>query len=193
MNNHIKAEIALGLALLLCISVIGWDQYHKALDNAVAQARAQVLKDAQSDKDAALKASEDKYKSDTNNLQDALKVAQKTNASMAAYVQQHVALPQPLQVNTGQPYTVTLQTGDAVIPAVDADPLWQNYAAGEQCKLDIRKCQSDLVTWQQKFDLKSQESAQWEKAAKGGSWLKRFGSNAFKIGIGVGIGYAIHH
>jgi hypothetical protein len=193
MNNHIKAEIALGIALLVCVAFISWDQYHKALDNAVAQAKAQVLKDAQADKDAALKASQQKYETDTATLQDALKAAQKTNASMAAYVQQHVTLPQPLQVNTGQPYTVTLQTGDAVIPAIDADPLWQNYAAGEQCKLDIRKCQSDLVTWQQKYDLKTQESAQWEKAAKGGSWLKRFGQNAFKIGIGVGIGYAIHH
>lgn len=192
MNNHVKAEIALGLALLLCACFIGWDQYHKALDNARAEVRAEVLKQSQAEKDAALKESAAQHKQETDQLQGALKDAQKSNASMAAYVQQHVSLPQPLQVNTGQPYTVTLHTGDAVIPAADANPLWQNYAEGEQCKLDIRQCKTDLETWQGKYSLKDQESQQWEKAAKGGSWLKRLGSNVLKISIGIGIGYAIH-
>lgn len=188
-----KIEVAFGALFLLLLAFVVHDQYRKAVDNAVAEARAKVLSDSDKRLTDALNARDEAYKRESQAKDAEIAQAKKSVVQMVAYANQHTDAPKPI-IHVGNPETVTLHTDDAVIPYQSAPAFFDAYAKGQKCTTtDLPKCTSDLKDWETKYDLKTQESAQWENAAKGGSWLKRLGSNAAKVAIGVAIGYAIHH
>ncbi|HEY6026067.1 MAG TPA: hypothetical protein VIV09_04130 [Pseudolabrys sp.] len=194
MNKHIIAEIALGFAIFICVIWIAVNQYHKAVDNAIAEQTAQILAKSQKDKDEALKARDIQYRTDLQALNDKYDHLQKmTPQQIVIKAPEYIpGLQGKPPITIVGPETQNVPVGSAIVPPEDIQPLATAILDGEKCKLDFGKCQGDLKDWQVKYDLKDQESAQWEKAAKGGSWLGRLGKNAMKIGIGVGIGYMLH-
>jgi hypothetical protein len=76
-------------------------------------------------------------------------------------------------------------------PAADIKPIAQALLDGNKCSGDLAACSTRNQAWQEKYQVKSDEADQWQKAAKGGSVLKRVGKDILKIGAGVGIGYAL--
>lgn len=198
LNNHIKAEIGLGMAIVLCLVFIAWDQYHKSLANAVAEQTAEIKKQAQKQIDDSLSTRDRQYQQDRQDLEAKYEALRKMTPQQIVikapeYVPGLQGKP-PLQI-VG-PETQGVPIGSAIVPPESIQPLAQAILDGQKCGLDLAKCQGDLKDWAGpggKFDLKDQEAKEWEKAAKGGSWLKRLGKNALKIGIGVGIGYAVAH
>ena len=192
MSKHVMAEIALGAALLLCAIFIGFDQYHKAVATATAQARADALKDAQKDKDDALKSRDQEYRTTLADYEARYqRLAKMTPQQIIQKAPEYVAVPKPIVI--AGPETSGVALGSAIVPAEDIQPIATAILDGAKCKVDLTKCSADLTDWQGKYDLKDQESAQWEKAAKGGNWLQRFGKNVIKVSIGVAVGYAIAH
>jgi hypothetical protein len=81
--------------------------------------------------------------------------------------------------------------GDALVPSRDIKPIAQALLDGNKCSGDLAACSTRNQAWQEKYQVKSDEADQWQKAAKGGSVLKRVGKDILKIGAGVGIGYAL--
>lgn len=78
------------------------------------------------------------------------------------------------------------KVGDAIIPQESVVPLFQQLADCRVNELGLTKCQGDLA------DVRQQATA-WEKAAKGGSWMKRTLRKAKVIacaGAGAGLGAA---
>jgi hypothetical protein len=192
MSKHVMAEIALGAALLLCALFIGFDQYRKAVDNAKAEAKAEALQEAQKTTDAALQARDQEYKATLADYEARYqRLAKMTPQQIIQKAPEYVTLPKPIVIAGPETQTIPV-TGSAIVPPEDVKPLAQAILDGSKCKVDLLKCQGDLGDWQQKYDLKDQEAKQWEKSAKGGSWLARLGKNTLKIGIGVGIGYMLH-
>jgi hypothetical protein len=192
MTKHLMAEVALGAALLFCLVFIGFDQYHKAVENARAEAKAETLAAAQKDTDAKLAERDKSYQVTLADYEQRYaRLAKMTPQQVVQHAPEYVALPKPIII--AGPETQGVQTGSAIVPPEDVQPLATSILDGAKCKVDLTKCTGDLNDWQHKYDLKDQESVQWERAAKGGSWLGRLGKNVFKVGIGVGIGYAIAH
>lgn len=195
MSNHVKAEIILGLAILICVVFIGWDQYNKAIGNAVAEQTAQIKKEAQRQIDDTLSARDKKYESDMAQMDEKYKMLAKMTPQQVVvkapeYIPALVGKP-PIQI-VG-PTTQPAPTGSAIIPPEDVQPIAQAILDGQKCTIDYTKCQGDLKDYQAKYDLKDQESQAWEKAAKGGSWMKRLGKNVLKVGAGVAVGYVLAH
>jgi hypothetical protein len=192
MSKHLMAEIALGAALLFCVIFIGVDQYHKAVTNARAEAKAEALAEAQKDVDAKLATRDKDYKAALEDYQQRYeRLAKMTPQQVVQHAPEYVALSKPIII--AGPETQGVQTGSAIVPPEDVAPLATSILDGAKCKVDLTKCTGDLGDWQHKYDLKLQESDQWEKAAKGGSWLGRLGKNVLKVSVGVGIGYAVAH
>lgn len=186
-----KLEIGLGIAVGICVIFIGFEQYRKAVDNAVAEKTAQILKDSQDKVNQTLKERDSQYQQDLQGMEAKYKaLAKLTPTQIVQKAPEYVQIPKPIVISG--PETSGVAIGSAIVPPEDIQPIASLILDGQKCGIDLKKCQGDLVDWQQKYDLKDQESAQWEKAAKGGSWLKRLGKNAIKIGIGAGIGYALH-
>lgn len=191
MKEMTKLELGLGLAVLVLLCWIGWDQYHKALNEAVAEQTAQIKRQAQQQVDDALKQRDQEYKQDVANLQAKFDALRKlTPAQIVERAPQYVPVPKPIVI--AGPETTSVPVGSAIVPPEDVEPLAKVVLDGQRCHLDLNKCQGDLTSWQQKYDLKDQEAQSWEKAAKGGSWAKRLGNNMLKIGAGVAIGYVLH-
>lgn len=185
-----RLEIGLTAGFVLCLGFIGYGQYRKAVDNAVAEQTAEILKQSQDKANQALKERDSQYQQDLHTMEEKYKsLAKMTPQQIIQKAPQYVSLPKPIII--AGPETTSVPVGSAIIPPEDVQPIAGLILDGQKCQLDLTKCKGDLGDWQQKYDLKSQESEQWEKAAKGGSWVKRLGKNALKIGIGVGIGYAL--
>ena len=189
--NRTYLEIFGGVVIVALLAFIGIDQFHKAVSNAVAQTVAQHDKEAQAKIDATLKDLETKDAERQKQYDAKLAALDKmTPQQIVQKVPDYVAVPKPIIV--AGPTTQTAQVGDAIVPQEDIKPLAQAILNGKQCSEDLTSCKVQVSQWQDKYNLKSNEAQQWEKAAKGGSWLKRLGSNALKVGIGVGIGYLAH-
>lgn len=197
MNKHVMAEIVLGAAIFTCVVFIAFDQYHKSLANAVAEQTAEIKKQAQQQIDQTLSARDRQYQQDRQDLEEKYqRLAKMTPQQIVIKAPEYVPALQgkpPITIVGPNEATTTMPVGSAIVPPESVQPLAQAILDGQRCTLDLSKCQGDLTNWQQKYDLKDQEAAQWEKAARGGSWLKRLGKNVLKVGIGVGVGYAIAH
>lgn len=192
MRLPTKIEIALGVLLVLALAWIGFDQYRKAVATAVAEERAKMAQQADQKVAAATKARDEEWQKVSDKQLAEIANAKKDIASMIQYANQHTEAPKPI-IHVGNPETVTLHTDDAVIPYQSAPAFFQAYADGQKClTTDLPKVKADLGDWQQRYSLKDQESKEWEKAAKGGSWLKRLGRDALKVSIGIAVGYALH-
>jgi cell division protein FtsB len=193
MTLHTKAEIILGSALAVALLFIGYDQYRKAIDNAVAEKTAEILAKAQKEKDDSLSTRNAEYKTAIQDMQDRYdRLSKMTPQQIVIKAPEYVPGLQgkpPIQI-VG-PDTLPAPVGSAIIPPEDIQPLATAILDGKKCSLDLNKCQGDLRDWQGKYELKDQEAENWKKASKGGSWAKRFGSNVLKLGIGVAAGYAI--
>jgi hypothetical protein len=83
--------------------------------------------------------------------------------------------------------------GDAIVPAADIKPIAQALLDGNKCAGDLAACGVQKDVWKQKYDVKTDEAQRWQTAAKGGSIWKRVAKDILKIGVGVGVGYALPH
>lgn len=191
MKEMTKLEVGLGIAVLLLAGFVGFDQLHKWKANLEAQMKAEALQEAQKQTDAALLQRDKEYKATLADYEARYqRLAKMTPREIVEKAPEYVAVPKPIVI--AGPETTTVPVGSAIVPSEDIQPVATAILDGAKCKVDFAKCSADLTDWQQKYDLKQQESEQWEKAAKGGSWLARLGKNAFKVGAGVAVGYMLH-
>lgn len=191
MKEMTKLEVGLGIAVLLLAAFIGFDQYRKAVANARAEAKAEALQEAQKQTDAALLQRDREYKATLADYEARYqRLAKLTPQQIVEKAPEYVQVPKPIII--AGPQTTDVPVGSAIVPPEDIQPLATTILDGAKCKVDLGKCTADLGDWQQKYDLKQQESDQWEKVAKGGSWLTRLGKNVLKVGAGVAVGYMLH-
>lgn len=196
MDSRLKLEIAGGVALFVLLLLYGYEQYRKAVDVQVATVIAQHDREADAKLDAKLKqieqsdaARQKTYDQQNSALQKS--TPQQIVVKLPEYVPQatapvQVLTPQSPMVQSGQAHE-----GDALVPAADIKPIAQALLDGNKCSGDLASCKVTQQTWEDKYKAKSDESEQWQKAAKGGSLIKRVGKDILKIAIGVGIGYAL--
>lgn len=197
MDTRTKLEVAGGLVLAVILGLYGYEQFQKAVGVRVAETVAQHDREADAKLDAKLKLITDAdsqrqkdYEQKTANVQKL--TPQQIVVKLPEYVPQAT---QPVQVLTPQSPIVQsgqAHDGDALVPAADIKPIAQALLDGQKCSGDLGSCKTTVQTWQDKYAAKSDEAAQWQKAAKGGSVWKRVGKDILKIGIGVGVGYALH-
>jgi hypothetical protein len=190
MDTRLKLEIAGGLVLFVLLCLFAYEQIQKMADVRAAQQIAQHDREADAKLDAALKRvqssgrgqREKDYEAKTANLQKL------TPQQIVVKVPEYVpAATAPVTIlPAGDPHA-----GDALVPAADIKPIAQALLDGNKCSGDLAACKLTQQTWQDKYAAKKDEADQWQKAAKGGSVLKRVGKDVLKIGIGVGIGYAL--
>lgn len=191
MREMTKLEVGLGIAVLILLSFIGWDQYHKAVANAKAEAKAEALQEAQKHTDEALLHRDQEYKATLADYEARYqRLAKMTPRQIVQKAPEYVQVPKPIVI--AGPETTTVPVGSAIVPPEDIQPVATAILDGAKCKVDLGKCSADLTDWQQKYDLKQQESDQWQKAGRGGSWLGRLGKNVLKVGAGVAVGYMLH-
>jgi hypothetical protein len=186
---RLKLEIAGGLVLLILIGLFVYEQNQKSVRNQVAEIVAQHDREADAKLDTRLKSLEqadEKRQQDYDSKSAALK--KETPQQIVIKVPEYVpAAKEPVTIlPAGDPHA-----GDALVPAADIKPIAQALLDGNKCSGDLAACKLTQQTWQDKYATKSDEAAQWQKAAKGGSLLKRVGKDILKIGVGVGIGYAL--
>jgi hypothetical protein len=193
-----KLEAAGIVALVILGILFAYEQYQKAVSTAVATQLAERFKQAQGEFDAKLK-EVDKRDSDRQ------KEYEQKSASLQKLTPQQIVvkLPeyvpqaaQPVQVLTPQSPIVQsgqAKEGDALVPAADIKPIAQALLDGNNCLKSLPLCQEKVDSWTKKFNLKQNEAGEWEQAAKGGSVWKRVAKDVVKIGIGVGVGYALPH
>lgn len=190
MKEMTKLEVGLGIAVLILLSFIGWDQYHKVVANAKAEAKAEALQEAQKQTDATLLQRDKEYKATLADYEARYqRLAKMTPTQIVQKAPEYVAVPKPIVI--AGPETSGVAIGSAIVPPEDIQPIATAILDGAKCKVDFAKCSADLTDWQQKYDLKDQEAQSWEKASRGGNWLQRLGKNVMKVGIGAAIGYAI--
>lgn len=189
--------IALAIVAVL-LALIGWEEHRKALDNAVAEAKAQSDVAAEAKVSAALKQVADQ-KSELDRAQQlqTAALAKLTVPQITVKLPEVVpAAPTPLKVlDASSPAVASgaAKPGDVLVPKEDVRPIAAKLLEGQQCAAQLGLCQQQIPLLQQKFDLKSDEAVQWKKAAKGGSVLKRAGKVVVILGIGGALGYAAHH
>jgi hypothetical protein len=189
MDTRLKLEIAGGLVLFVLLGLFAYEQIQKMADVRAAQQIAQHDREADAKLDAALKEfkaadaqREKDYEAKTANLQKL--TPQQIVVKVPEYVRDATA---PVTIlPAGDPHA-----GDALVPAADIKPIAQALLDGNKCSGDLAACKLTQQTWQDKYAAKKDEADQWQKAAKGGSVLKRVGKDILKIGVGVGIGYAL--
>lgn len=190
MKLRTKIEIVGGCVLVALLLLVGFEQYRKAIDNAKAETRAEADKDAAAKIDSSLKARDEQYQQQVKALQYRYEMLAKLTPSQIVqrvpiYIPEAKA---PIQI-VG-PDTQPAKLGDAIVPQEDIKPIATAILDGEQCKLDRAKCQADLTDWTAKEKLQEDQTAQWKRAAKGGSVLKRAGKVVLYLGIGAAAGYA---
>jgi hypothetical protein len=196
MDTRTKLEVAGGLVLAVILGLYGYEQFQKAVGVRVAETVAQHDREADAKLDAKLKLITDAdsqrqkdYEQKTANVQKL--TPQQIVVKLPEYVPQAT---QPVQVLTPQSPIVQsgqAHDGDALVPAADIKPIAQALVDGQKCSGDLGSCKTTVQTWQDKYAAKSDEAKQWQVAAKGGSVWKRVGKDILKIGVGVGIGYAL--
>lgn len=149
------------------------EQLKKQYDDSVA------ARDKANDaKNAALQAEVDK--------------ASKTIEGMAALVNRQVpAAPKKITVNTGQPYTVTLQTGDSIVPAESAKPLFDSFEAGQKCQNDLNTCLGDYKDYQGKYTVTQQQYDSERKIKRRSKWSVL--GEAACGGAGAGLASLVTH
>ncbi len=202
-----ERKITIG-AILALVCYVGIDIAFHVKDK-IAQARVdgmnQVREQAKKDLDAQLAARQTQYDKDKAAQDKQIADARKTIEGMAALVNHQVpAAPKGIQVVTGPLQTVTLHTGDAVIPAQSAPAYYDAFELGQQCQTDLKKCVGDGTDYRKKFTI-TQDQYDAEKNLKRrtkwgvlgeaacsaggaalGAWLK--GSRGAAVGAAVGGG-----
>lgn len=161
-------KIAIGAVVALVIYA-GIDIGFHVKDK-LAQARVdganQVREQAKKDIDAQIAANDKKYDTEKAALQSQIDQAQKTIEGMATLVNKQVpAAPKGITVNTGQPYTVTLQTGDSIVPAESAPAYFNAFEDGQKCQTDLAKCAGDFQGYKAKYTY-TQDQYDAEKTVK---------------------------
>ena len=188
--SKLERFIAYGV-LLLAVGFIAWEQIDKAMLNWKAQESAKIQQQADKKIADAMKARDDQFQKDSAEKDKTIADARKTIADMASYANSIVKPQKPILVMSG-PDTVTLHQGDSVIPYESAPQFFDAFAKGDKCvTLELPKCQADVKDWSDRYDTKQKEADDWKTAAKGGSFWHRLKNDAIKVGIGVGIGYAL--
>lgn len=192
MQLRTKLEIIAGAVLFVLIALFAWQWHEKAVDNAKAEAKAEADRQATSKIDDTLKARDAQYQAQLKDIEARYQaLARMTPTQIVEKVPQYIPqAPEPVKIVTVD--SPKPQVGDAIVPKADIQPIAQAILDGQKCKVDLGKCSADLGDWQQKFQLAQDQSAQWQKAAKGGSVIKRVGKIVLYVSIGAAAGYAAH-
>lgn len=161
-------KIAIG-AILALVTYAGIDiGFH--LKDKLAQARVdganQVREQLKKQYDDSIAARDKAGAAKDAELQTQVDQAHKTIEGMAALVSSQVpGAPKKITVNAGAPYTVTLQTGDSIVPAESAKPFFDSFEAGQKCQNDLNTCLGDYKDYQGKYTV-TQEQYDSEKTVK---------------------------
>lgn len=194
---RLKLEIAGGVILLALISYLAFNQYQKAVGNAVATQLAEHdrARDAQFDQQRkSLESQVEQLKKDYEQKTASLQklTPQQIVVKLPDYVPQATSPVQIVKSTDAAATSGQAHAGDAIVPQADIKPIAQALLDGANCSKELSICKQDSGLLQQKYQTKADEAAQWQKAAKGGSVWKRLSKDVLKIAIGVGVGYAIH-
>jgi hypothetical protein len=162
------------IAVLVLLCYIGVDVGFKIKDK-IAQARVdganQVREQSKKEFDAQLDARQKQYDTDKAKQDKEIADARKSVAEMAALVNRQVpGAPTPIKVNAGAPYTVTLRTGDAVIPAESAPAYFDAFEAGQSCQTDLKKCVGDKSNYMSKYTITQAQFDDEKKIKKRSKW-----------------------
>lgn len=192
--NRTKLEYTLAAVVFALLCLVGYEQYRKAIEVAKAEARAEMDKQQDAKLDASLKARDADYQRQLKAIEDKYAVLGRMTPSEVVK-QVPIYIPQASAPVTIADANTKPNIGDAIVPQQDIKPIATAILDGEKCKLDLVKCSADLGDWQQKYKIQSDETAQWKRAAKGGSIWKRAGKAVLVFGIGAAIGYEVsrHH
>lgn len=172
MTTERKITIAAVAALVLYVGV---DLSFKLKDK-LAQARIdgqnQVREQEKKRADDAIAKRDAQWQIDHDNDLKEIAEAKQSKALMAAYATQHSpgSETHPIQVNTGPLETVTLRTGDAVIPFESAPAYFDAFSAGQTCQTDLKKCMGDQVDYKTKYTITQDEFDAEKKVKRRTKW-----------------------
>jgi hypothetical protein len=201
---RLKLEIAGGIALALILGLYVYEQFQKSVQVKVAEVVAQHDREADAKLDQRMKALESAdsqrqkdYEAKSASLQK--QTPQQIVVKLPEYVPQAkepvTIVPPDYKFSSegGAVDTTHLHPGDAIVPQSDIKPIAQALLDGNKCAGDLAACGVQKDVWKQKYDVKTDEADRWQTAAKGGSIWKRVAKDILKIGVGVGVGYALPH
>jgi hypothetical protein len=169
-------DIALGLLLLFIVGGYVKEKIAESHAEGVSEGAKRATEQAKREHEAAM----DTLKSELKSIKDsksAIRVETRYQPLIvpAAEVQgSQIATSIPLPDSPG--YTVRTQD--------------QEMAVGKLV-IDFEGCKADRTLCQKQLEQAIVERDEWKKAAKGGSKFKRFLNGAAKVGIGLGLGYAL--
>jgi hypothetical protein len=193
-DTRLKLEV-IGLLVIIAFVLTGVFQWHR---NTIAEAQAKTLHEQQEKYDQDMKQRDkDQKDRDSEYAKRIASITSMTPQQIVLKVPDYISkAPEPMKVldsNSAAVKAGEAKVGDVVVPKADVAPVAEKIVEGKKCSEDLISCKSDIADWTGKFKTKEKESDDWKRAAKGGSLLHRVWTTTWKIGIGVGIGYAIKH
>lgn len=195
MNWKDKALIGLTAFVLIAGAIAGYFYMAQRADIAVAAERDKAAKQQiadlnkqQADRDALYQKRMDSLESEIR----AIRTAPQATRTIEKYIPQVVG--QAAEVKREElPAAVQAKLPDSPGYVIRTDAA-EIAVAKEQVKCaqdreSLGKCSGDLKDETAKAAIEKKRADDWEKTAKGGSWIKRAATTALKIGIGFGVGY----
>ena len=196
-----KHKALIGVVIVLLTGgVLGlrtWLSEHDQRVRAEEQSKAQAAVQGQAQ--SAIAALQKEMAARDAQYQSALKTLDTkfsraaTPDQLAQLVSQLMGLKQPIQVVTPAPSGSSVHPEpEARVPGSDFPQAKAYFEECEQCKADRAKLQADAADRQSQMDLAQKQIEalkadrdNWEKVAKGGSWMQRVAKGAKWLVLGA--------
>lgn len=200
MGIRAKLELAGGGLLLFLLLTGGWYWHRAEMLNAQAEAKSAVLQQTL-DREKSNRDAQDRAWQAERQVLEAQMAQIRTLAQARPIITPILSAPVPQQQVTKAELPAEVQKALPDAPGAKYTlftdqqmvELAKYKVACDEVKGELAHCQADQVSLESSLKGAQEQAKVWEKAAKGGSWIRRLGKDAVKVGIGVGIGIALKH